>query len=139
VKRFFHLLDAVKSLKARSLAAYAAIDGIKKSWFGLASSWSGRVALLGLDRPQRHADEFGVGADARLPVDGSRPAGAEGIHAEAGRRAGTDFLQTLRQPNRQRLADDRRAWRRTLRIGVATRQGGGDRRQRTTQAIPWCS
>jgi hypothetical protein len=48
-------------------------------------------------------------------------------------------FQTLRQPNRQRLADDRRAWRRTLRIGVATRQGGGDRRQRTTQAIPWCS
>jgi len=95
VKRFFHLLDAVKSLKARSLAAYAAIDGIKKSWFGLASSWSGRVALLGLDRPQRHADEFGVGADARLPVDGSRPAGAEGIHAEAGRRAGTDFLSDL--------------------------------------------
>ena len=38
VKRFFHLLDAVKSLKARSLAAYAAIDGIKKSWFGFIST-----------------------------------------------------------------------------------------------------
>jgi hypothetical protein len=82
VTRFFQILDAIRRLKAKRLQAYAAIAGIKKSWFGwlstremeLARKYGAAVIREDLDivAPEKETPEYKGRTFAKMITSGAK-------------------------------------------------------------------